>query len=466
MEAVREKETNGEQKYATLYDDMNSYAPDIFELADMASLDEDKLLEFLAYEADRVRRYAAAGLPAEVKRVAEHVRASVISEDIVDEVFRHDQLVIATGDKAANLFDLLQREGTDMSTSLSIGFRRIKSLLKGPTFTWGDHVRLRPTFRQYLNAGISATDLRACRAANTYADLRDDFDFMPDDLTVNRRLFATSHLRLLFNVDWKTLLVDFCVGPEDYLLVMKLPLEDLCTLNLDVDTMVQWQWRRVFEERGKEPPGIRSDDPRIASMRASLDRALFVQCTHYTPRDWNQYLGVDYVVLSEQIGLDAEDPWSMWGGRYFETLEKMAAFLGFLGDLYDPDNPFPFVVPSARGKGKRKHRHRRHRRDKQRKRRDKTSRSLSSEEPEPTGSRAKRTSSSSSSSSGNIDLFGFASYDRKGSSTSEEEDSEQEEERVRAPRHGHGKHRKKRKEDRSHDKKTHVAPPRGMRVLE
>ena len=252
----------------------------------------------------------------------------------------------------------LQKKKTDFNTGVSLGFTRFTSYFKSTNFTWADHVRLGATLNDYINAGISVTDLRGCHVARTYIHLRDDFGFNPIDLTINNKLFSASHLRMLYEIDWKRLLLDFAVGPEDYLLRLKLPLNDLVTLGLDITTLVEWPYLAVYKENGRNPPGKNSEDRRRRSMRNALDRKLFIKCTHYLPSHWYSYMGVDYTTLTNVLHLSGDDVWAMWGEKHYLSLAELAKAFG-----YDEasDDAFPFhITPQKREKSqkKKKHKHR------------------------------------------------------------------------------------------------------------
>jgi len=268
------------------------------------------------------------------------------------EIFIHDSTALASGEAAIKLFAALAERGHTIEQGLSLRFSHLTSLFKTKPFTWADHKRFHPTLRDYLQAGVSVSNLRGCHAAQTYLNLRDAFDFSPDDLVIDNKLFSVNHLRMFYGVDWKRLLIDFALGPEGYLDVLRLPLNNLVTLGLDFHTLHKWPYRDVFREFDKDLPGRDSEDRLRCRMRARLNRNLFMRCTHYKPTEWRDGLNMDYHTLAEDLELSGDDLWQMWGEKYYTSIEEIAEAFG-----YDPtsDEPFPFPRTARKHGKRRKH---------------------------------------------------------------------------------------------------------------
>lgn len=322
---------------------------------DLDRMDSDALRAFITSEVHKLRAWTASvaniedELCEEREQLAEGATTATTAPD--PEFYIADGTVLAQGESATRLISRLQEQ----AGSLGLGMRKLRSLFSSAQFTWADHKLLRPALRDYLESGVSVSNLYKARVAYTYLQLRDELRFMPDDLAVDRSLLSCSHLRLLYGITWQRLLVDYAVGPRDYLLRLRLPLEDLCMLDLSIDVLVRWPWKRVFKEMGREPPGTRAMDPRTVSMRQPLDRQLFRQCSDaYEPHAWTMYMGVSYRTLLDDIGLHAKDPWRLWGDTHFLSLKDMARAFGYRSRSGDS---MPFVLPKRPKRTRARSRH-------------------------------------------------------------------------------------------------------------
>ena len=259
----------------------------------VGDMNDQEFSAFLTRELAEVKNIVSASLRIELKERPRHEVAVVPDsqsepiawsarreeEEEEESLFLPDDTVLTQGDTARSLFQrLMEREDQEAASLISTGFRSLGSALGLSRFTWADHRNLKPTLQDYILSGVHITDLWSKRAARTYLDLKNRFRFSPGDLIIDPSLFSASHLAMLYRVTWKELLIDFGIGPEDYLLKLKLKLPDLCTLQIDIWTLVEWPWKDVFQESGRPIPGKKAADRRISTMRKRLDRKMFMRC--------------------------------------------------------------------------------------------------------------------------------------------------------------------------------------------
>ena len=250
-----------------------------------------QIMELLA--TVQQRQFAVPPLPeaAPVAHYAEPLGQRRTEPDLVPTsvLFRDDDArrLIAVLDKKLHTHDLVQ----------GIGARLRNVFRSAGAFTYADwshySTLLRDAdtsirVRDLLRAEISLTNIRAAGIAPTFRALVDDLKLNPRDFR-HYALCNLSTLRQLYGAGWRELLREFSIGPYTYLVELDLPLQDVGSFDLDLDTMLKWprRARHYCRDAGLAVPSGRALEP------------------------------LSYEMLCERRTRDALDDW-----RYFMSLQR------------------------------------------------------------------------------------------------------------------------------------------------
>lgn len=200
-----------------------------------------------------------------------------------------------------------------LKRKLKSSFSAIGQFVKREPWRWKDHKESNAKLADYLEAGVSLADLRQTGVIETYSHLVKRLGFRLPDLAVSSERLSVSLLKTLYGIDWKRLLVDFGASPYLLLHKLKLPLEDLATLGLAKETLLNWDPRPVFSEFQRDLPEPTSS--LTLHLYEPLDRSLFLSCGHYLPSDWHFALNLTWRDLAA-LGVSASDLSTLWRGHY------------------------------------------------------------------------------------------------------------------------------------------------------
>jgi hypothetical protein len=276
------------------------------------------------------------------------------SPDSERRTFNHGTGVIVSGPHARQLLSSI----IEVASPLEQVSLRARTLMM-PSFTFADYHQYRPSLKTFLKAGVSLADLYRAGLARTYKDLRDELRFVPADLRIDQRLFSPAHLKQFYSrerVDWRQLLIDFGVGPYDYMLTIKLDPAAMATLELTGDILCEWPYAEVFAKRGQTVPGTTSMDSHAVKLRRALDREIFTAYDRPTePSDWVHYLNLTWEHL-KRIGVTGNDLMRRWG-RNYQSLEVLLIELGYVHQASSPDDepPLPFTIVKEEEENPRHH---------------------------------------------------------------------------------------------------------------
>lgn len=274
---------------------------------------------------------AATATPTETDRQVQ-THASTTRLIQIDHEPSPDTILVEAGQQAARLRGIMGR-----------GFKGTLATIRGRPWTWEDHLDSKAELLHYLEAGVSLSDLRKSGALVTYTDLMGRFQFSPTDLVKNRLLFTANHMALFFpHVTWTQLLLDFGLSPYVCLVELKLPLEDLATLQMSKRDLLKWNPAPIFKKHNRPLSGGTEEtysNPHLANLNRPLDRDMFMRCPHYRPSDWYNFLNITWRDLLK-LGVTGNDLWRLWSNDFAALVDIVKC----LGWSPDESKKLPFTI--------------------------------------------------------------------------------------------------------------------------
>lgn len=114
------------------------------------------------------------------------------------------------------------------------------------------------------NYSVSISDLYLCKIINSFDDFK-TLKFKASDLVINRELFNVSHLRQLYDIDYKTLIENDIVFNLLVIRKCEFTFDELCTLKFDFKTCFEHslkiiQPKNIKNRFKKTPNDIKYED--------------------------------------------------------------------------------------------------------------------------------------------------------------------------------------------------------------